>query len=76
LFGEAEVIHCYGRADAIADGILIDVTDTAKTDYTGHGQAGRLWDVLFMTPDAIQRRRPGGHRLVFACRRPGSGGLC
>jgi Family of unknown function (DUF6573) len=61
LFGEAEVIHCYGRADAIADGILIDVTDTAKTDYTGHGQAGRLWDVLFMTPGrhpAPSPRRP------------------
>ncbi|MGH3460838.1 MAG: DUF6573 family protein [Kribbellaceae bacterium] len=79
LFGEAEVIHCYSRADAIADGILIDVTetareagftvrvaltqeawsdcvawndatDTAKGDYTGQSEAGRLWDVLFMTP--------------------------
>ena len=30
LFGEADVIHCYSRGDAIAGGILIDVTETAR----------------------------------------------
>jgi len=103
LFGEAEVIHCYSRADAIADGILIDVTetareagftvpvaltqeawsdcvawndatDTAKGDYTGQSEAGRLWDVLFMTRDAIQHHHTDGHRLeVVLYRVPATG---
>ncbi|MEU4294388.1 DUF6573 family protein [Kribbella sp. NPDC026596] len=30
LFGEADVIHSYSRADSIAGGILIDVTETAR----------------------------------------------
>lgn len=30
LFAGAEIIHAYTRADAIADGTLIDVTETAR----------------------------------------------
>ena len=30
IFGEVEVIHTYTRQQAIEDGVLIDVTDTAK----------------------------------------------
>jgi len=30
LFTDAEVIHTYTRAQALADGVLIDVTNTAK----------------------------------------------
>lgn len=30
MFENAEVIHRYTRADAIRDGLLIDVTDTAR----------------------------------------------
>jgi hypothetical protein len=53
LFGAAEALHCYSRADAIADGILIDVTDTTR------GGAG------FNVPDAAKgdyagKARPGG----------------
>ena len=86
------MIHVYSRADAIADGILIDVTETAreagftvpvaltqetwsdcvawsdatdaaKGDDTGQSAAGRLWDVLFMTRDAIQRQPTDRYRL-------------
>lgn len=31
LFADADVIHVYTRAQALADGCLIDVTETAKT---------------------------------------------
>lgn len=37
LFGD-NVIHSYTRADAIDDGVLVDVTETAK-------EAGFLWPV-------------------------------
>lgn len=30
LFGEADIISIYSRADAVADGTLIDVTDVAQ----------------------------------------------
>jgi hypothetical protein len=30
MFEDADLIHCYTRADAIEDGTLIDVTNTAK----------------------------------------------
>jgi hypothetical protein len=37
LFGD-DVIHIYTRAEAIADGVLVDVTETAK-------EAGFVWPV-------------------------------
>lgn len=37
LFGD-DVIHSYTRAEAIADGVLVDVTETAK-------EAGFVWPV-------------------------------
>jgi len=36
LFDGAEVIYAYSRADAIEDGVLVDVTETAK-------EAGFRW---------------------------------
>ena len=30
MFEDADLIHCYTRADAIADGVLVDVTATAR----------------------------------------------
>jgi hypothetical protein len=30
LFADAEVIHSYSRAQALADGVLIDVSETAR----------------------------------------------
>jgi hypothetical protein len=30
MFEDSELIHSYSRAQAIADGVLIDVSETAK----------------------------------------------
>jgi hypothetical protein len=30
MFEDADLIHSYGRADALRDGVLIDVTETAR----------------------------------------------
>jgi hypothetical protein len=38
MFEEAEVIHRYSRADALRDGVLIDVSATAR-------EAGIVWPV-------------------------------
>jgi len=61
---DAEIIHSYGREQAVEDGVLIDVTDMAReagieypvavTDnlWASHidcgDTKGRLWDVLWM----------------------------
>lgn len=61
---DAEIIHSYGREQAVEDGVLIDVTDMARqagitypvavTDhlwarYIDCGDTtGRLWDVLWL----------------------------
>lgn len=81
MFEDAELIHAYTRAQAIADGVLVDVSPTARevgfrfpvavtarvwADYVavpdgvdGQDEAGRLWDVVWMTRCAI-RRAPDG----------------
>ena len=38
MFEEADLIHRYSRADAIRDGVLVDVTETAR-------EAGFKWPV-------------------------------
>ena len=38
MFEESDLIYSYSRADAIRDGILIDVSETAK-------EAGSRWSV-------------------------------
>ena len=77
MFEDAEVIYAYTRRDAIADGVLIDVTETAREagirfpaaltaavwaqyvavppGVTCQDEAGRLWDVVWMTRCAIAR---------------------
>ena len=71
-----EVISAYTREQAIADGVLVDVSETAKEagfhypvaltyavwlgyvrvpeGVVGQDEAGRLWDILWMTRHAIQ----------------------
>jgi hypothetical protein len=71
------VIYAYTRAQAIADGVQVDVSKTAQEagikfpmfltravydayvtvppDVTGQDEAGRLWDVVWMTRFAILR---------------------
>jgi hypothetical protein len=82
------VIYSYTRAQAVADGVQVDVTKTAQEagikypmfltravfdkyvavppDVTGQDEAGRLWDVVWMTRFAILRSRPGCDRLPVA----------
>ena len=83
-----EVIFAYTRKQALADGVQVDVTTTAKEagikfpmfltravfdayvavplDVTGQDEAGRLWDVVWMTRFAILRARPGVDRIPVA----------
>lgn len=83
-----EIIYSYTRRQAIADGLQVNVTQTAKeagirfpvfltrTVYdsyvampegvTGQDEAGRLWDVVWMTRFAILRARPGVQRIPVA----------
>ena len=75
------VIYGYTRAQAVADGVQVEVTKTAQEagikfpmfltravfdayvavphGVTGQDEAGRLWDVVWMTRFAILRRH--GH---------------
>jgi hypothetical protein len=79
------VIYAYCRAQAVADGMQIEVTKTAQEagirfpvfltravyeayvavppGVAGQDEAGRLWDILWMTRMAILRARPGCDRL-------------
>src|SRR5262252_6006686 len=71
------VIYAYTRAQAVADGVQVEVTKTAQEagikfpmfltravydayvivppDVTGQDEAGRLWDIVWMTRFAIMR---------------------
>jgi hypothetical protein len=71
------IIYAYTRAQAVADGVQVDVTKTAQEagikfpmfltravfdayvavpeGVTGQDEAGRLWDVVWMTRFAILR---------------------
>ena len=82
------IIYAYTRAQAVADGVQVDVTKTAQEagikypmfltravydsfvtvppDVTGQDEAGRLWDVIWMTRFGIIRARPGVDRIPVA----------
>jgi len=82
------VIYAYTRAQAVADGVQVEVTQTAQEagikyplfltravfdkyvavpeGVTGQDEAGRLWDVVWMTRFAILRSRPGCDRIPVA----------
>ena len=82
------VIYSYTRADALADGGQVEVTQTAQEagirfpvfltravwdnyvavppGVTAQDEAGRLWDIVWMTRFAIMRARPGVDRLSVA----------
>lgn len=76
-----EIIYAYTRAQAVADGVQVEVSKVAaeagirfpvfltRTVYdsfvtvpegvTGQDEAGRLWDIVWMTRFAIIRAKPG-----------------
>jgi hypothetical protein len=82
------VIYSYTRAQAVADGVQVEVTKTAQeagikfpmfltravfdayvavpSDVTGQDEAGRLWDVVWMTRFAICRARGHTDRVSVA----------
>ena len=82
------VNYSYTRAQAVADGVQVDVTKTAQEagikfpmfltravweayvtvppDVTGQDEAGRLWDVVWMTRFGIIRRSQGCTRIPVA----------
>jgi hypothetical protein len=82
------VIYSYSRAQAVADGVQVDVSKvaaeagirfpvfltrtvfdayvTVPEGVTGQDEAGRLWDIVWMTRFAIIRARPGVDRLPVA----------
>ena len=82
------VIYSYTRAQAVADGVQVEVTKTAqgagirfpmfltRTVYdayvtvppgvTAQDEAGRLWDIVWMTRFGILRARPGVDRIPVA----------
>ena len=82
------VIYSYSRAQAVADGVQVDVTKTAQEagikfpmfltravweayvavppDVTGQDEAGRLWDIVWMTRFGIIRSTPGRDRIPVA----------
>ena len=86
IFGQP--IYTYTRAQAVADGLQVEVTKTAQEagirfpvfltravfdnyvavppGVTGQDEAGRLWDVVWMTRFAIIRSKPGVDRLPVA----------
>ena len=83
-----DIVYTYTRAQAVADGIQVEVTKTAAEagirfpmfitravydayvtvppGVTGQDEAGRLWDLVWMTRFAIIRSRPGVDRLPVA----------
>ena len=105
VFGEAKqiadgitafgpVVYSYTRAQAVADGVQVEVTKTAqeagirfpvfltRTVYDAYvtllpvvsdgqcgshqDEAGRLWDIVWMTRFAILRAKPGVDRIPVA----------
>jgi hypothetical protein len=87
----SEIVFAYPRAQAVADGVQVEVTKTAQeagikfpmfltravfdayVAVPPNGQcgshqdeAGRLWDVVWMTRFAILRARPGVDRVPVA----------
>ena len=83
-----QLVYAYTRAQAVADGVQVDVTTTAREagitfptfitraafdayvtvppNVTGQDEAGRLWDVVWMTRFAILRRHGHTDRLPVA----------
>jgi hypothetical protein len=82
------IIYAYTRAQAVADGVQVDVTKTAQEagikypmfltravydayvavppGVTAQDEAGRLWDLVWLTRFAIIRAKPGTDRVPVA----------
>jgi len=83
-----DVVYSYTRAQAVADGVQVEVSKVAAEagikfplfltrtvfdayvavppDVSGQDEAGRLWDIVWMTRFAILRAKPGVDRIPVA----------
>ncbi len=55
MFGEEDIIHRYTRKQALADGVLIDVTTTAKAAGIKYPTAltSAVWSQFVRVPDGV-----------------------
>jgi hypothetical protein len=82
------VVYSYTRAQAVADGVQVEVSKVAQEagikfpmfltravfdnyvavppGVTAQDEAGRLWDIVWMTRFAILRAKPGVDRIPVA----------
>ena len=82
------VVYAYTRAQAVADGVQVEVTKVAQEagiefpmfltravydayvtvppDVTAQDEAGRLWDIVWMTRFGILRAKPAVDRIPVA----------
>ena len=87
MIDEKDPIHAYTRGEALADGVLVDVTPTAgeagirhpvaltravwslyvavPDGVRGQDEAGRLWDLLWVSRHAIRMARPGTSIVLY-----------
>jgi hypothetical protein len=68
MFDDFEIIHRYTRAQAIADGTLVDVTTTAKEAGIRHPTAltRAVWDQYVRVPAGVEAQDEQG-RLWDIC---------
>src|SRR5690349_12774987 len=62
MFDDAEIIHRYSRAQAIADGILIDVTATAQEAGIRYPTAltSAIWAQFVRVPEGVEAQDERG----------------
>lgn len=62
MFTDCEVISSYSRADAIADGVLVDVTETAREAGIKYPTAitRAAWETVVAVPEGVAGQDEAG----------------
>ena len=62
MFENADLIYRYTRAQAIADGVLVDVTEKAKEAGIRYPTAltGAVWDQYVKVPEGVEAQDESG----------------
>lgn len=62
MFDESDLIHVYTRAQAIEDGVLVDVTETAKEAGINYPVAitQAVWAEYVAVPDGVEGQDESG----------------
>jgi hypothetical protein len=79
MFDESDLIHSYSRAEALADGVLIDVSDTAREAGIRYPVAltAAVWERCVSVPPGVACQDEAGRLwevvflLALAARRSG-----